>query len=109
MARLLLTSESKEAAVGLIDLLLVVLIAGICGAIAQAMVGFSRGGCLASIGFGFIGALVGFGLARFASLPPLLSVDLGTVSFPIVWTLLGAVICVAAVALVQRGRLDLRS
>jgi len=34
-------------------------IAGICGAIGQAIAGFSRGGCLVAIAVGFIGALIG--------------------------------------------------
>ena len=45
------------------------LIAAIAGAIGQAIVGFSRGGCLAAIAVGFIGAYLGWSepdVARFA-------------------------------------------
>ena len=48
----------------LIDLLVLLLIAGICGALGQAISGYSRGGCLVSIALGFIGALLGGWLAR---------------------------------------------
>jgi hypothetical protein len=33
----------------LIELLLLLLVAGICGSVAQSLVGYSHGGCLASI------------------------------------------------------------
>ncbi len=47
----------------LVDLLLLLLVAGVCGALGQAIGGFSRGGCLVSIALGFIGALLGLRLA----------------------------------------------
>ena len=43
----------------LFDLLILLLVAGICGALGQAITGFSRGGCLVSIALGFVGAVVG--------------------------------------------------
>jgi len=45
-------------------LLLLLLIAGVCGSLAQALVGYSHGGCLASIALGFIGAILGTWLAE---------------------------------------------
>jgi uncharacterized membrane protein YeaQ/YmgE (transglycosylase-associated protein family) len=39
----------------LFDLLILLLVAGICGALGQAITGFSRGGCLVSIALGFVG------------------------------------------------------
>ena len=44
--------------------LLLLLIAGVCGSLAQALVGYSHGGCLVSIALGFIGAIVGTWLAH---------------------------------------------
>ncbi len=38
----------------LLDFIVLLLIAGLCGAIGQAISGFSRGGCLVSIALGFI-------------------------------------------------------
>lgn len=37
----------------LLDLLILLLVAGICGALGQAIAGYSRGGCLVSIALGF--------------------------------------------------------
>jgi uncharacterized membrane protein YeaQ/YmgE (transglycosylase-associated protein family) len=45
-------------ALSLFEFLIVLLIAGIWGALAQAIAGFSRGGCLSAIVMGFIGALL---------------------------------------------------
>ena len=42
----------------IIDIGLLLGVAGVCGLIAQAVVGRSRGGCLAAIGIGFIGAIL---------------------------------------------------
>lgn len=86
----------------LFEFLVLLLVAGIAGAIAQAMTGFSRGGCLAAIGFGFLGSLVGLWLARELGLPTVLTLDIGGTAFPLVWAILGAAICVTVVSAVSR-------
>lgn len=47
-----------------LELLVLLLIAGICGAIGQAIAGYSHLGCLASVALGFIGAVLGTWIAR---------------------------------------------
>jgi len=86
----------------LFDLLILLLVAGICGALGQAITGFSRGGCLVSIALGFIGALVGMWLARTLGLPELFAIQIGTTSFPIVWSIIGSALFVAIIALLTR-------
>ena len=39
---------------GLGQFLILLIVAGICGSLAQALVGYSRGGCLVSVVIGFI-------------------------------------------------------
>jgi uncharacterized membrane protein YeaQ/YmgE (transglycosylase-associated protein family) len=85
-----------------VEFLLLLLVAGVCGSLAQALVGFSRGGCLVSIALGFIGALLGTWLARIMGLPELLNVQLGDRSFPIVWSIIGAALFAAVLALITR-------
>ena len=68
----------------LFDLLILLIVAGLCGALGQAITGFSRGGCLVSIALGFVGAVVGMWLARTMGLPELFAVRIGTTNFPIV-------------------------
>jgi uncharacterized membrane protein YeaQ/YmgE (transglycosylase-associated protein family) len=88
----------------ILDLLVLLIIAGLCGALGQAITGFSRGGCLVSIALGFIGALLGMWLARNLGLPELFSVQIGTTSFPIIWSIIGSALFVAVIALVTRSR-----
>ncbi len=88
----------------LIELLILLLIAGICGALGQAIAGVSRGGCLVSIALGFIGALIGMWLARALGLPEVLPVNIGGRSFPIIWSIIGSAIFVAIISLITRRR-----
>ncbi len=88
----------------LIDFIVLLLIAGLCGAIGQAISGFSRGGCLVSIALGFIGALLGMWLARQLGLPELFPIRIGTTSFPIVWSIIGSALFVAVISLITRTR-----
>jgi uncharacterized membrane protein YeaQ/YmgE (transglycosylase-associated protein family) len=87
----------------IIDFLILLLVAGICGGIAQAIGGYSRGGCLVSIALGFIGALVGVYLARLVGLDEILMLQIGDIRFPVVWSIIGATLFVALLALL-RGR-----
>ena len=88
----------------IVGFLLLLLVAGLCGAVAQSLAGYSRGGCLTSIALGFVGALIGTYLARVTGLPDLLSVDVGGQSFPIVWSVIGAALFTAVLALISRRR-----
>ena len=88
----------------ILQLLLLLLIAGICGALGQAIGGYSHGGCLVSIALGFIGALLGTWLATRLGLPELISVPVGGMSFPILWSIIGAALFVALINLITRRR-----
>ncbi len=88
----------------LIDLLVLLLVAGVCGALGQAITGYSRGGCLVSIALGFIGALIGIWLARALNLPELFTIRIGGTNFPIVWSIIGAALFVAVISLISRRR-----
>jgi uncharacterized membrane protein YeaQ/YmgE (transglycosylase-associated protein family) len=87
-----------------LDLVILLCIAGICGAIGQTIAGYSRGGCLASIALGFIGAFLGLWLARELRLPELFVVQLRHTRFPILWSIIGATLFVAVVGLISRRR-----
>jgi uncharacterized membrane protein YeaQ/YmgE (transglycosylase-associated protein family) len=86
------------------SLLILLVVAGVCGAIGQMIAGGGRGGCLTSIGFGFIGALIGTWLAGRLGLPELFRLDIGGQRFPIVWSILGSTLFVAIVNLFARRR-----
>ena len=88
----------------LIDVLILLLVAGICGALGQAIAGYSRGGCLVSIALGFVGALLGMWIARMMGLPELFPVRIGGTSYPIIWSIIGSALFVAVLTLVTRSR-----
>ena len=88
----------------LLELLILLLVAGICGSLAQSLVGYSRGGCLVSIVLGFIGALLGTWLARLLKLPEMLNLQFGEQPFPVVWSIIGAALFVAILALISGRR-----
>jgi uncharacterized membrane protein YeaQ/YmgE (transglycosylase-associated protein family) len=87
----------------LIEILVWLVVAAICGAIGSAIVGYSPGGLLASIGVGLVGAFIGTWLARALGLPALLTLTFGDVQIELVWTILGSIILVGLVALLRRG------
>jgi uncharacterized membrane protein YeaQ/YmgE (transglycosylase-associated protein family) len=89
---------------GLLEIVLLLLVAGICGALGQAISGYSRGGCLVSIALGFIGALVGVALSRGLHLPELFTLTFDSTSFPIIWSIIGAALFVAVLGLLTRRR-----
>jgi uncharacterized membrane protein YeaQ/YmgE (transglycosylase-associated protein family) len=88
----------------LFDVLILLLVAGICGSLGQAIAGYSRGGCLVSIALGFVGALLGMWIARQMGLPELFPVRIGGTSFPIIWSIIGSALFVAVITLVTRSR-----
>jgi uncharacterized membrane protein YeaQ/YmgE (transglycosylase-associated protein family) len=88
----------------LIQLLVLLLIAGVCGALGQAITGYSHGGCLVSIALGFIGALLGSWIAGALRLPELISIPVGGMTFPIIWSIIGAALFVALINLISRRR-----
>lgn len=84
--------------------LLLLLIAFICGALAQSLAGYSHGGCLATIALGFIGALLGSWLARVMGLPELLNIRVGDQDFPIIWSIIGGALFSAVIGFLARPR-----
>ena len=88
---------------GLIQFLVLLIIAAVCGALGQAIAGTrTRGGCLVSIALGFVGALLGTWLSSVLGLPDLFTVNLGGTGFPIVWSIIGAALFVAVLSLLTR-------
>jgi uncharacterized membrane protein YeaQ/YmgE (transglycosylase-associated protein family) len=83
-------------------LLILILIAAICGAIGKAIAGGTRGGLIVSIALGFVGALVGPWFARLLKLPEPFMVDIGGQSFPVLWSIIGAAVFVAIIHLFSR-------
>ena len=65
----------------IVELLLLLLIAGLCGTMSQMLSGYSHGGCLVAIVLGFVGTLLGSYLARLTGLPDVFTIDVGGRAF----------------------------
>jgi uncharacterized membrane protein YeaQ/YmgE (transglycosylase-associated protein family) len=85
------------------EVLVLFLVAGLSGALGQAIAGVSGRGCLASIALGFVGALLGRVVADKFNLPPIFVITVGGNPFPIVWAILFSALFVAVLSAFQRG------
>ena len=89
----------------IIEFVILLIIAAICGSVGMALTGFNNKGCLVSTAVGFIGAIIGTWIARRFGLPELLDINLSGTTFPIIWSIIGAVIFSAPLSLLfgRRG------
>ncbi len=93
----------------ILNLLVLLVIAGICGALAEMVVGFSPGGFVVSIVVGVIGAYIGTLLANYLGLPPFIAINIGGQQLEIVWAILGSILLLLVISLVRRaGRVGRR-
>lgn len=84
----------------LIDLVCMLIIAFVCGAISQSLAGGSRGGCLVTIALGFVGALIGTWIGKNLGLPELINFK----GFPIVWAIMGGALFSAILGWLNRRK-----
>jgi uncharacterized membrane protein YeaQ/YmgE (transglycosylase-associated protein family) len=89
-------------------LIVLIVIAAICGAVGKALAGGAQGGLITSIALGFIGALLGPWVAGQLHLSEPLVFQVSGRPFPIVWSIIGAALFVALLHLVS-GRRWVRS
>lgn len=87
----------------LLGLLLLLLIAAICGSVGQSLAGYNLGGCLVSIVVGFIGAYLGVWLADELGLPEIFQISIEGRPFPIIWAVIGSALFTLVVALIRRA------
>jgi uncharacterized membrane protein YeaQ/YmgE (transglycosylase-associated protein family) len=85
-------------------LIILVIIAAICGAIGRSIAGGKRHGILMSVALGFIGALLGSAIGRQLHLPEPLMLTVSGERFPILWSIIGAALFVAIVHLISGRR-----
>ncbi|HVY48140.1 MAG TPA: hypothetical protein VHB21_19765, partial [Minicystis sp.] len=76
----------------IVGLILLIIIGAICGAIAEAIVGFSPGGFLASAVVGFLGAWSGTWIAHEVHLPGVFAVTVEGYTIEVVWAIVGAIV-----------------
>lgn len=83
----------------LIRILILLIIAFICGSIGARLAGASKKGCVTSIALGFIGGLIGSWISRELQIPELMSLQ----GIPILWSIIGATLFVAFINLISGG------
>lgn len=88
----------------LLNFILLLIIAAVCGSVGMAIAGYSRGGLILAIVVGFVGAWLGTWLATQLGLPTFLVLNVGGQPFPVVWAILGSAIFAAILGLLFRGR-----
>ncbi len=85
------------------ELIVLLVIAAVCGGIGQSLAGYDLGGCLVSIVVGFIGAYIGMWMAGKFGLPEIFAVNIGGKTFPIIWAIIGSAVFTLIVALIRRA------
>ena len=70
-------------------------IALICGAVAQALLGYSHIGLLSATALGLLGTLLGTWLANMLRLPDLLTITIFGVQAELIWCTVGAILLIA--------------
>jgi uncharacterized membrane protein YeaQ/YmgE (transglycosylase-associated protein family) len=102
LAELIRERKGSVMTISLPGLIVLIIIAAVCGAIGRAIAGGVRGGLLVSTALGFIGAIVGPWLAAQLKLAEPLMVNIGGHPFGILWSIIGAAIFVAFIHLISR-------
>jgi uncharacterized membrane protein YeaQ/YmgE (transglycosylase-associated protein family) len=86
----------------ILGFIVLVFVAALAGSLGQAIAGYSRGGCLASIVVGFIGAYLGWWLAGLLKLPPVFVLDIDGQPFPVLWAIIGSALFAGVLGVLSR-------
>ena len=87
------------------EFLLALLVAVICGTIAQWTSGYSNGGWVVNLIIGSLGALAGVVVSRLLNAPVIYDLIISGSRFPIIYCVVGAVFFVAGIGfIVKPGR-----
>jgi uncharacterized membrane protein YeaQ/YmgE (transglycosylase-associated protein family) len=86
------------------SLIILLVVAFVAGSIGSRIAGYSHRGCLTSTALGFIGAMIGSWAVKQFNLPEVYTLHVGHTSFPIIWTIIGAALFVAVLALLTKRK-----
>jgi uncharacterized membrane protein YeaQ/YmgE (transglycosylase-associated protein family) len=81
----------------MIKIVVLIIIASICGSIGAKIAGKKTGGCLTSIALGFIGAILGSWISRQLEIKDFLYYR----DIPLIWSIIGAAVFVAIINLIS--------
>ena len=88
----------------LLQLLILLIILGLCGTIAEWIVGYNPGGLLLSVVVGVIGTYFGSWLGGLLPLPIPLTVQVGTIMFNLIWAIIGSVLLLLLLHTLRGGQ-----
>ena len=88
----------------IIEVAILIVVAGVCGAVGQFLSGYSRGGCPVSFVMGLVGAFFGPRVAAAMGWPEPLILPIGAVPFPVVSSVVGALVLVLIVNILTHKR-----
>lgn len=83
-------------------LVVLLLVAGGCGAIGASLGGYSDTGFVSSVALGLVGSILGLWLAHQFKLPAMIDLNIGGMEFPVVWSVAGAALFVALLGALRR-------
>jgi uncharacterized membrane protein YeaQ/YmgE (transglycosylase-associated protein family) len=86
------------------QILVWLIVALICGAMAEAALGYTHIGLLSVTALGLLGALLGTWLSQVLHLPPLLLLTLFGVQVELIWCTLGAVLLIVVLQTLRYRR-----
>lgn len=90
--------------IDLLELVIILIVAGICGGVAQALLGLGRSNFLFSIIIGVIGAYLGTLLAQQFGWSGILPLTIGNSSLDLGWAFLGSLLLVFVLSLLNGVR-----
>ena len=87
----------------LLELLILLVLAGLCGAVAELIVSYNPGGLLVTIIVGVIGAYIGNWIGGLLPLELPLTVQVDSVTFNLIWAVLGSLILLILIRTIRSG------
>lgn len=88
----------------IIEVAILIVVAGVCSAVGQFLSGYSRGGCPISFVMALIGAFLGPRVSAWLGWREAFILPIGPVEFPVVSSVVGALILVLIVNLATHKR-----
>ena len=88
----------------LLETLILLAIAGLVGALAEFLIGYSLSGILGAMIVGVVGALIGSWMVRLLHLPAILPIQVGTRAIDLVWATLGSLLLVGLLSALRARR-----
>jgi uncharacterized membrane protein YeaQ/YmgE (transglycosylase-associated protein family) len=88
----------------LLETLILLAMAGLVGALAEFLIGYSLSGILGAMIVGVVGALIGGWMVRLLHLPAILPIHVGTRAIDLVWATLGSLLLVGLLSALRARR-----